>query len=118
MFLLGRDGGKLEHVKEFIQRRYKVRAECLCVDIRCADRLVESINELNTRKIKIHFLVNNAGVGLIGKFQHYSSTELLDLLNTNVLGFTLVFKSVLENMRLHGEPGIIVNVEITTDAIL
>ena len=58
---------------------------------------------------RIDVLVNNAGVGWRGRFQDMDERELVDLLDTNVLGVMLTTQAVLPSM-LEANAGVIVNV--------
>lgn len=58
---------------------------------------------------RVDVLVNNAGVGWRGRFQDMGEAELVDLLNTNVLGAMLTTQAALPSM-LEANSGVIVNV--------
>src|SRR5215470_19206046 len=57
----------------------------------------------------IDVLVNNAGVGWRGRFQDLGETELVEMLNTNVLGALVTTQAALPAM-LEANAGVIVNV--------
>src|SRR6266536_631303 len=58
---------------------------------------------------RIDVLVNNAGVGWRGRFQDMPEPEILDLLNTNVLGAVLTTQAALPAM-LEANAGVVINV--------
>jgi short-subunit dehydrogenase len=58
---------------------------------------------------RIDVLVNNAGVGWRGRFQDMDEADLVDLLNTNVLGAMLTAQAALPAM-LDANAGVIINV--------
>ena len=57
----------------------------------------------------IDVLVNNAGVGWRGRFQELGEAELVEMLNTNVLGALVMTQAALPAM-LEANAGVIVNV--------
>jgi short-subunit dehydrogenase len=58
---------------------------------------------------RIDVLVNNAGVGWRGRFQDMAEADLVELLQTNVLGAMLTTQAALPSM-LAGGSGVVVNV--------
>ena len=58
---------------------------------------------------RIDVLVNNAGMGWRGRFQDMADADLLDLLETNVLGAMLTTQAALPSMLAEGA-GVVVNV--------
>jgi uncharacterized protein len=58
---------------------------------------------------RIDVLVNNAGVGWRGRFLDMGETELVEMLNTNVLGAMLTTQAALPSM-LAANAGVVVNV--------
>jgi short-subunit dehydrogenase len=58
---------------------------------------------------RIDVLVNNAGMGWRGRFQDMADADLLDLLETNVLGAMLTTHAALPSMLAEGA-GVVVNV--------
>jgi short-subunit dehydrogenase len=58
---------------------------------------------------RVDVLVNNAGVGWRGRFQDMADADLVELLETNVLGAMLITHAVLPSM-LEVNAGVVVNV--------
>jgi short-subunit dehydrogenase len=58
---------------------------------------------------RIDVLVNNAGVGWRGRFQDMCEADLVELLETNVLGAMLITQAALPSM-LAANAGVVVNV--------
>jgi uncharacterized protein len=57
----------------------------------------------------IDVLINNAGIGWRGRFQEISEVELVEMLNTNVLGAMITTQAALPAM-IAANSGVIVNV--------
>jgi NAD(P)-dependent dehydrogenase (short-subunit alcohol dehydrogenase family) len=58
---------------------------------------------------RIDVLVNNAGIGRLGPVEEHADDEILDILDTNVMGYVRCMRAVLPAMRAQ-ESGTIVNV--------
>jgi short-subunit dehydrogenase len=58
---------------------------------------------------RVDVLVNNAGLGWRGRFQDIGEAELVELLNTNILGAMLITQAALPSM-LQANAGAVINV--------
>ncbi|RKL66088.1 3-ketoacyl-ACP reductase [Salipaludibacillus neizhouensis] len=72
-------------------------------EVQCA------VKEIQENLGSIDILINNAGVGVYGKFQDLSTEEWKKVLDTNVMGIVLVTKAVLPNM-IEQNQGDIINI--------
>jgi short-subunit dehydrogenase len=93
LLLTGRTLGKLTAVKEEIEATGG-KADILQLDIRNADEISKTINEISLT-YSIEGLVNNAGVGHFGPFVAMEENLISEMLHTNVLGTLLMTKAVL-----------------------
>jgi NAD(P)-dependent dehydrogenase (short-subunit alcohol dehydrogenase family) len=57
---------------------------------------------------RIDVLVNNAGIGRLGPVEEHADDEILEIFDTNVMGYLRCIRAVLPSMRANG--GTIVNV--------
>jgi hypothetical protein len=102
--------------------RRKERLEQLAAEIGGAEIIVADLSEPRagtkvvaeamTRELWISKLINNAGFGLIGKFERLSLARQLEMIDLNVRTLTNLAYVVLNDMRLRGE-GAILNVAST-----
>lgn len=110
--LVARTQAALEALAAEVSGRYGVRAEVLPVDLADpagARRVDEALRE---RALQVDLLVNDAGVGLHGRFAEDDSQAQLRLLQINVVALTELTRLLLPGM-LARRSGRILNVAST-----
>src|SRR4029453_6844702 len=73
LILVARNREKLEANGQRIPQKYKVDVACIAEDLADPDGSRRLSEAVLARRLEVHNLVNNAGVGLYGKF---STTDL------------------------------------------
>ncbi|MCH6267032.1 SDR family NAD(P)-dependent oxidoreductase [Neobacillus citreus] len=84
------------------------KADVMVVDIRNREDVFLKVKELSGR-YDVYGLVNNAGVGHFGPFVEMDDAQIVEMLDTNVLGTILMTKAVLPFLLGRGE-GRIMNI--------
>jgi short-subunit dehydrogenase len=107
LILTGRTVGKLSAVKNEIEAAGG-KADYAVLNISNMEDVTNQVSEW-CMKYSIFGLVNNAGVGHFGPFIESSEGEIIEMLNTNVLGTILVTKAVLPVLTKQ-EDGLIINI--------
>jgi len=105
--LVARRKDRLERLAEEIGG-----AEVIVADLSEPGAGTKVVAEAMTRDLWIRTLINNAGFGLIGKFERLSIARQLEMIDLNVRALTNLSYVVLNDMRLRGE-GAILNVAST-----
>jgi len=90
LILLGRDIEKLYKLNRELNRNNYV----LKCDISNEEDINLAYNTINNKFNKIDFLFNNAGISSAKQFDQYSSKEISEILNTNILGTILITKNL------------------------
>ncbi|MHC0039102.1 SDR family NAD(P)-dependent oxidoreductase [Pseudoneobacillus sp. C159] len=93
LLLVGRSKEKLEKVKAEIEQQGG-SADVISTDIRSFDELVMKFKRL-TEHYSIEGVVNNAGVGHFGPLLKMDEREIVDMIETNLLGTIFVTKAIL-----------------------
>jgi uncharacterized protein len=112
LILVARNREKLEARAADVQKRFGVRVTCLPDDLTdpaAPSRLHRAVTD---QKLEVHYLVNNAGIGLYGKF---ATTELdaeLKMIQLNVTAVVDLTKRFLPSMMQRAS-GRILNVAST-----
>ncbi|MGJ9382681.1 3-ketoacyl-ACP reductase [Salipaludibacillus sp. CF4.18] len=78
-------------------------------DVSHETEVQRAVKEIQENLGSIDILINNAGVGVYGKFQDLSTEEWKKVLDTNVMGIVHVTKAVLPNM-IEQNQGDIINI--------
>lgn len=94
LILLGRDIEKLYKLNKELNRNNYV----LKCDISNEEDINLAYNAINNKFNKIDFLFNNAGISSAKQFDQYSSKEISEILNTNILGTILITKKFMNNL--------------------
>jgi short-subunit dehydrogenase len=93
ILLVGRSHDKLQSVKDVIEQSGG-RADVIQADIRKLDDIVSKVERM-AEHFTIEGVVNNAGVGHFGPLLNMDEREIVDMIETNLLGTIFVTKAVL-----------------------
>jgi len=82
LVLVARRGEKLEEIGAMLESNFGVRVATIAIDLSTAEAPRHLLNELESRGLRIDYLVNNAGFSKVGYFQEieWSSHESLIML--------------------------------------
>ena len=109
LFLVSRDEGKLQRVKENLEKEFGVRVGLFPLDLAKADSAKVLADELKQRGVNIDILVNNAGFGLYGEFLSTDLEQEVKMIQLNVTTLMELTKWLLPNMR-EKKSGRIINI--------
>ena len=110
--LVARTQATLEALAAELSSRYGVRADVFAVDLGDPGGPGRVDGLLRERALDVHWLVNNAGIGLHGPFSENDPQAQLRLLQLNVVALTQLTRSLLPAM-LARRSGRILNVAST-----
>jgi len=98
-----------ELAEEIRQNHPKVQIIVAPADLAAPEGIEAVIDRLETERVEVDLLVNNAGVGDFGLFYHADLGRVRDMLDLNVKGFTLLLWWLLPRMIRRGK-GCIINI--------
>ncbi len=107
LVLVARREGRLKQIADEVGG-----AEIIVADLSEPGAGTKVVAEAMSRDLWIKTLINNAGFGLIGKFERLPLARQLEMIDLNVRALTNLTYVVLNDMRLRGE-GAILNVAST-----
>jgi short-subunit dehydrogenase len=96
LFLVGRKRDRLEQLNNVLRN---VHATLLVGDLANPDFLKEIVATINPAE-GIDLLVNNAGVGLFGGFEHQTDDEIRSVIESNLLVPMLLTKALLPALKV------------------
>lgn len=107
VLLTGRSVDKLSTVKKGIEKAGGV-ADYVELDIQNELEVLNKVEDI-TKRHTVVGLVNNAGIGHFGPFVKITEHEIIEMLNTNVLGTILMTKAILPVLQEQSE-GLLMNI--------
>ena len=112
LVLVARSGDKLSRLAEALTAAHKVQAHAFPIDLSTAASPAQVQAFLETKKIEVDFLVNNAGFGTFGPFAESDLETELGEIQLNVATLTHLTRLLLPPMIRRGK-GRILNVAST-----
>lgn len=88
LVLVARSEDKLNELKAELEKVYGVNVTYLVKDLSTLGTTQEVYNEVKEAGIKIDYLMNNAGFGLLGKFHELPWTRQHQMMNLNMIALT------------------------------
>ncbi|MCL5990750.1 MAG: SDR family NAD(P)-dependent oxidoreductase [Bacteroidetes bacterium] len=112
LIIVSRNQFKLNKIKEDLENEHKIRAWVIDCDLTALDSVKEIINFIESNDIIPDLFINNAGIGVYGKFNETVQDRIQEIINLNILSSTLLIKEIAQLMnRKNG--GTILNVSST-----
>lgn len=107
----GVDGKNKSNADELIEfsRDQPGSMDVVELDVSSDSSVENGLVDILSKHDKIDVLVNNAGIGGVGLTEGFTTDQLNQILNVNVLGVHRVTKGILPTMRKHGT-GLIINI--------
>ncbi|MGJ8539811.1 SDR family NAD(P)-dependent oxidoreductase [Heyndrickxia coagulans] len=109
LVLVARSGQKLEEIKQSFTN---VEVTVIFKDLSVPGAAKEVFEEVEKKGISINVLVNNAGFGLLGKFDELDIQKQLDMIQLNIAALTELTYYFLQQMKRR-DSGKILNVAST-----
>lgn len=112
LVLVARSINKLEELKKELETKYGIYVYTIGIDLSANNSALDVYNETSSQKIRIDYLINNAGFGDFGFFNETSWTKELQMINLNIIALTQFTKLFLKDM-VERKTGRIMNVAST-----
>lgn len=112
LVLIARNQAKLDELKVELEKQYGVSIYVIAKDLSEQSAPKEVFEELQAKKIRIDYLINNAGFGDFGLFAECSWERQLEMINLNVIALTYLTRLFLPGM-VQQKSGKILNVAST-----
>jgi len=112
LVIVSRNGNSLKNVATDLERDYQISAYSIAKDLSVPEAAQEIYDEIQSKKILINALVNNAGFGTFGLFAKTELSPTLEMIEVNVTSLTRLTKLFLDDMIATGT-GKILNIAST-----
>lgn len=116
LIIVARSKDKLEKLKNELEKEYHINVKIIVKDLSKENSSKEIFEEIKREKIKVDYLINNAGFGGRGKF-HERNWELdLAMINLNIIALTSLTRYFLPDF-VKRDSGKILNVSSTASLV-
>jgi len=112
LVLVARNAERLSALSELISERYHVRVVVIPKDLTAVSAPEEIFSQLLQQDIQLDVLINNAGTGQCGLFEHIDQARNNQMIDLNIRALTELTNLAIHHMRQHGG-GKILNVAST-----
>ena len=102
LILVARSNEKLEHIGTQLKKQYSIRVYTYAVDLSNPGAPHQIYEWCKQNEYLVQYLINNAGYGLSGKFEAYSLSEHIQLMQVNmnaVVELTYLFLPELKQQK-------------------
>jgi short-subunit dehydrogenase len=107
LVLVARNTAALEKLAEELGRENKIETIVLPADLSLPETPKQIFEKLSAKKITVDVLVNNAGFGAIGVFEHLPPERQVEMIRVNVTALTELTRLFLPGMVAQGRGGIL-----------
>jgi uncharacterized protein len=112
LVLVARNKAKLDELKEELEKRHNIQVYTIGKDLSAPNAAQEVYDETTQQKIRVDYLINNAGFGDFGMFVETDWNKELQMINLNITTLTQFTKLYLQDM-VKRQSGKIMNVAST-----
>ena len=112
LIIVARSKNKLDELKKELQETYKINVFVIEKDLTKSNAPKEVYEQIQHAKLKVDYLINNAGFGGLGKFNERELEQDLSMINLNIIALTSLTHYFLQDFVKNNE-GKILNVSST-----
>lgn len=106
VILASRNTKKLQSLKDELKHKSHV----IDLNVNLNESVMQLMNEIERKKLKVDILVNNAGISDPKKFKELTEESWLNIIETNLNGAYRVAKVIADLMLKQGDGGSIINI--------
>jgi short-subunit dehydrogenase len=88
ILIVAKSKRKLEKIKSAIEKQYNITVFCVATDLATSEGFVDIYNCVNTNKLSVNYLVNNAGFGDYGFFTERTMEKYSEILGLKISSLT------------------------------
>ena len=112
LVVVARSEDKLNDLRNELVEKHGTQVKVISKDLTMPEAVNEIYQEIKNGKIKIDYLINNAGFGLLGEFYKQDWQRNQDMINLNITALTSMTHKFLDDFVKRGS-GKILNVSST-----
>jgi uncharacterized protein len=112
LVLTSKDEEKLIKLKDELESKYGNKVWIIAYDLTLSESIEQIIQFLNGNKIHPELIINNAGIGMYGKFDKTDESREIQIIQINIVALTRLTKVMVKRMSENGG-GTVLNVAST-----
>lgn len=116
LVIIARNREQLEQLKSELEEKYSVNIKVIVKDLGLPNSPKEIYDEVTDAGVEIDYLINNAGLGRLGKFHERDLAENLNIITVNIVALTALTRFFLPNF-IKRNAGKILNVSSTASLV-
>ena len=102
LILVARRADKLEEMKQDFETSYGIKVTVIAKDLSVDGAAQELYDTLQEKELRVDYLMNNAGFGLLGKFYELPLARQREMINLNMIALTELTYLLLPDMLKQG----------------
>lgn len=99
LILVARSKEKLEMLAGELKKMHPIDIRVIAIDLGNMDSAENLYEICQSQNLEIDFLINDAGIGLIGKFDHFDLKSIEEMLTLNILTLTKLVYLFLPQLK-------------------
>jgi short-subunit dehydrogenase len=107
LILAARSDAALKQLAEKLAKENKIAATAIAVDLGQPGGAQKLIGEIRNRGLNVDVVVNNAGYGIVGKFDGSSATDQIGMIDLNVRALTELTHAFWPSMIANKRGGVL-----------
>lgn len=112
LIIVSRNKEKLDELASSLKVKFKIQVEVCAFDLSIQSNVEEVVKFISAKNIPIDYLVNNAGMGVYGKFTETNWNQEHQMMELNMISLAHLMKSIIP-MMVKNKKGKILNVAST-----
>jgi short-subunit dehydrogenase len=97
LICISNEEAPLQKIKNQFETKYKINIINIVADLRDPEGTIKSISHIKDEKVRV--LVNNAGVGIKGRFESNNLNSYIDLIKINTIAPVIFLHQYLPSMQ-------------------
>lgn len=107
LIIVARNEKRLEDIKHKFENEYEIKVEIIQCDLSEDESYKKVLNIVEEKKLIVHNLINNAGIGSFGFFSESEDGFEEKLININIISLTILTKYFVKDMIKRRTGGIL-----------
>lgn len=108
LILVARSEDLLRSLAKELLKKHDIDIQIVVLDLSLSNSAEKLFKACENKKLEVNFLINNAGVGTIGRFEDFPADRIEEMINLNMLTLTKLSYFFLPTLKEY--KGILLNV--------